>query len=153
MSFDGHATLVVGAGSSLCGIPLSFVVETMRRQPLTPIANAPPFVSGLSVIRGQSTPVVDLGALIHGGNLEPRRMLVTLRVQQRLVALAVDRVLGVHQLEPETVGDLPPLLHASRSEAIEAIGVLDRELLIVLGAARIVSDLAWADPSATELQT
>ncbi len=145
-----NRVLLVEVSSHVCAVPLTFVVETMRRQPLSPIADAPLFVSGLSVIRGRPTPVVDLAVLLQGGEIEPKRMLVTLRIEQRLVALAVDRVLGVRELDSQSVRELPPLIRTARPEMIEAIGVLDRQLLVVLAATRIIPDHAWASLTPTE---
>jgi purine-binding chemotaxis protein CheW len=145
-----NRVLLVEASSHLCSLPLTFVAETMRRQPLSPIADAPSFVSGLSVIRGSPTPVIDLAVLLQGGEIEPRRMLVTLRIEQRLVALAVDGVLGVRELGSQSVRELPPLIRTARPEMIEAIGVLDRQLLVVLAATQIIPDHAWASLIPTE---
>src|ERR1039458_3558579 len=80
-----------------CALPLEHVVETMRPLPIGPLAGAPPGVSGLAVIRGAPVPVVDLSRLFSSdvGYIEvaPTRF-VTVRVGQRVVALAVDRVEG-----------------------------------------------------------
>jgi purine-binding chemotaxis protein CheW len=64
---------------------------------------------------------------------------VTLRVAGRVVALAVNGVVGVRDLPPATVGDLPPLLRDAGTEVIAAVGRLDAELLFVLRSARLLS--------------
>lgn len=110
----------------LCGIPLEHVVETMRMLPIERVASAPGFVRGLSVIRGEAIPVVDVAALLEE-QAEPAR-LVTVRVEGRRVALAVGAVEGIGEFEGRQ--PLPPLL--AQNEALGALAVLDRELLLVL---------------------
>ncbi|MFL5302954.1 MAG: chemotaxis protein CheW, partial [Anaeromyxobacteraceae bacterium] len=55
--------LLVRAGSRLCALPLACVVETLRPLHTSPLAGTPACVSGVAVVRGAPTPVVDLDAL------------------------------------------------------------------------------------------
>jgi purine-binding chemotaxis protein CheW len=137
--------LVLDAGGHRAGVPLAHVREIMRPLPLSPVAGAPPFVLGVAIIRGASVPVVDLGGLlgapVAGGALG---RFATLEVDGRAVALAVSAVLGVSELDPGTLSELPPLLSHAASEAIELLGVVDAGLLLVLRASRLVPDVVGA---------
>jgi purine-binding chemotaxis protein CheW len=135
--------LVCRARTRLCALPLRYVVETMRPLSVVPLAGAAEFVSGMSLIRGTPTPVVDLGVLLLP--LEPgmTTRFVTLRLGQRTVALAVEDVLAVRDL-PETLASLPPLLGDASAVSVSALGRLDEELLLVLEATRLVPDSVWA---------
>jgi chemotaxis signal transduction protein len=84
-------------------------------------------------------PVIDAGALF-GESRTPRRRLVTVDVGGRLVALAVDEVVGIGEMAEDMPGELPPLLREATAEAIRTIGVLDGEFLLRLEASRLVSD-------------
>jgi purine-binding chemotaxis protein CheW len=125
-------SLLVQIQTRVCALPLIHVIETMRPLLIEPVAGAPSFVRGVSVIRGVPTPVVDLGTLL--GTSGGGRRFVTLRLGHRQVALSVDTVLGVRELEASTVKELPPLLQGVSQDAIEAIGTLDHQVLIVLSA-------------------
>jgi purine-binding chemotaxis protein CheW len=130
------------ARSRLCALPLSGVVETMRPLPVKPVVNAPRFVAGLSLIRGHPVPVVDLGALLAGGEPDSPTRFVSLRVDSRRVALAVEEVCGIRDL-PDTLGSLPGLLAHASAELISAVGSLDAELLFLLETARLVPESVW----------
>jgi purine-binding chemotaxis protein CheW len=134
--------LLCRVSSHLIGVPIEQVVETMRPLPAERLSGAPDFVRGVSVIRGVAVPVVDVGRLV-GGEASRAGRFVTVRAAQRTVALAVDRVDGVCALPPESFQALPPLLGSSRAEIVEAIGRLDRELLLVLRGAHLVPDHLW----------
>jgi purine-binding chemotaxis protein CheW len=129
--------LMCRAGSFLCALPLGYVVEIMRILPIEPIAGAPLYVRGLSIIRGTPTPVVDT-ALMCCGRTAPSSRLVTVTAGTRLIALAVDTVLGVRSIKNDE--PLPPLLREAANDLISALGCLDAELLLFLGAARIVPE-------------
>ncbi|HEV7559125.1 MAG TPA: chemotaxis protein CheW, partial [Kofleriaceae bacterium] len=122
-------------GDRLCALPIADVEETMRPLPIDAMAAMPAFVLGVSIIRGHATPVVDTAMLV-GTTARDRSRFVTLRVGARRVALLVDAVVDVRVLP---VGDLPPLV--ATAEAVASLGVLDRELLVVLDAARVIAEI------------
>lgn len=140
--------LLARAASRTCAVPLAHVVETMRPLPVRDVRGAPDFVAGVSVIRGAPTPVVTLGALL-GAPSAPGRF-VTLRLGARALALAVDGVVGIHEIPEADLQSLPPLLQGAQGEIVEAVGTLDAELLVVLRAARILPDELWRSLSLQE---
>jgi purine-binding chemotaxis protein CheW len=143
--------LLCRVDSRLCALPLAQVVETMRPLPVDPVAGLPGFILGLSIIRGIPVAVVDGRALLGGGDGGPRASrFVIVRAGDHHVALAVDEVIGVHEIAVDSVRDLPPLVKAAHGDAVSALGALDAELLVVLEGARMLSDDAWATLGARE---
>ena len=136
------SVLIVALGSCACALALTHVIETMRPLPVDPISGMPPFVRGLSIIRGQPTPVVDL-ALLLGRSGELFGRFITLRTKDRQVALAVDGVLGIRELDSSLLHKLPPLLQGAPDEVITAVSRLDGQLLLVLQAGWVLSDEVW----------
>ena len=102
-------TLIVRAQAYLCALPLALVVETMRPLPVEPLASVPPFVRGMSIVRGEPTPVIDLAMLLGATRELPWRF-VTIRIGEKQVALSVGAVAGVFDLDPHVMDRLPPLL-------------------------------------------
>lgn len=135
--------MIVQIGTLRCALPLSCAVETLRPLPLQPLANAPEFVAGACVIRGEALPVVDLAQLLGAASAAPARFVVA-RAGAHKVALAVDAVTGTGHVMPEAMASVPPLFSGARSEAVAALGTLDSDLLLVLATARIVPDEVWA---------
>jgi purine-binding chemotaxis protein CheW len=135
--------LVVRARGVVCALALADVVETLRAVAVEPLAGAPRAVRGVSVIRGEPVPVVDLAALLGQSDGGRGGRLVTVRVGDRRVALAVEAVLGVQQLEESARVEMPPLLSRAAADAIDEIGTLDGRLLLVLRAARLVPPEVW----------
>jgi len=127
----------------LCALPLAQVIETLRPLPIEPLAGAPSFICGLSVLRGVPVPVLDLGLLLGSEQVRPTRF-VALRSGARSLALAVGSVLGVRTLSGAGVRELPPLLQGAADDAVQALGRLDRELLLVLQSGRLVPEALFA---------
>ncbi|MEO7036751.1 MAG: chemotaxis protein CheW [Polyangiaceae bacterium] len=139
-----RSTLLCQVGSLVCGLPLEHIIETLRPLPLLPFDGMPPFVSGLSVIRGAPVPVVDLGRLLGNEQSATRGRWVLARTQDRRVALAVEQVIGVRTLSTPSLSALPPLLGEASAEFVSRVGALDVRLLVVLESGRVLPESAWA---------
>jgi purine-binding chemotaxis protein CheW len=131
--------LLCRIGPRLCALPLENVVEITRLLPIEPLARAPPFVLGLSLLRGAPVPVVHAGLLFGDGSIQPER-LVAIRAGSRIVAVAFSTVIGLRSIGIDAAKALPPLLQEAARDIITAISTHDAELLHVLDAARMVSD-------------
>jgi purine-binding chemotaxis protein CheW len=136
-------SLLCRVGPWLCALPLEHVLETMRPLPIESLPGSPPFVQGLSMIRGAPVPVVDAGALLNSGDPSKPTRFVSVKAGHRQVVLAVEEVLGVRDLQAASLRDLPPLLGEVGTGVVSAVGALDSALLLVLQAARIVSEAQW----------
>jgi purine-binding chemotaxis protein CheW len=137
------AVLLVRVPSAVCALPISEVVETMRPLPVSPLSEAPDFVGGIAIIRGVPTPVVELGALFQAGERPLAGRFITVRSGGHTIALAVQSVIGVAELDRLDVSSLPPLMANARTDVIEAIGRLDAELLVMLQTVRLVPESIW----------
>lgn len=135
--------LVCRVGATVCGLPLEHVRETMRPLPLRVLGHMPSFVSGLSMIRGEPTPVLDARRLLgSSADAAPGRY-VTFTLGDRRAALAVDAVLGVRVIAAEALQVLPPIMGEADNRHVAALAALDAELLVVLQHAQLVPEQLW----------
>ncbi len=142
--------LIVGLKSCVCALQLAHVIETMRPLPVEPISGVPSFVQGISIIRGIPTPVVDLGSVL-GSPSERAERFVTVRAGDKQVALSVNAVLGVRDLDTiMTIRELPPLLQRASKDTVETIGTLDEQVLMVLRTGWELPDEVWQALTAQE---
>lgn len=135
--------------AQLCSLPLDKVGEIMRPMPLEHIAELPPFVLGASIIRGIVVPVISLTRLLGNSPAaspstgSPR--FVSLKLGAHRAALAVDQVIGIRRIDAANMHDMAPLLESLERGTIGDVTTLDRELLLVLQASRLVPDSIWAN--------
>jgi purine-binding chemotaxis protein CheW len=135
--------LLCRAGAHLCALPLAHILEVMRPLPLETLADASAFVTGLSVIRGIPVPVLDLGQLLGQAKTAPAR-LVTIRVGERVLGLAVGEVLGVRRADEVGDHSAVPLLREAAREIVSSIGSLDSQALLFLEELRVLAQMVPA---------
>jgi purine-binding chemotaxis protein CheW len=133
------AALIARVGTLTCAIPIEHVIETMRPLPTAPIGDMPGYVTGLAIIRGEPTLAIDLAALLGVERGAATRFVVVRAGGSRRAALAVDAVFDVRDIAAHDA--LPPLI---RAESIREIAAADRELVVVLEAARAIAPEVWS---------
>ncbi|MEV4141746.1 chemotaxis protein CheW [Dactylosporangium sp. NPDC049742] len=126
-------SLVFGVGDLLCALPLREVVETIRPLPVQPLAGTADVLLGVSVIRGLAVPVVDTARLLGAAAERPSRF-VTTRTGSGPLAYATGPVRGVLPVEPDADRPPPPMLAASATRIVAAVGVLDARPLLFLSS-------------------
>lgn len=136
--------LVVHARDRLCAIRLAHIAETMRPLPISTVVGAPPYVLGVSMIRGVATPVVDLGAVLGETSPAALTRVFTVKSGSRRLAIAVERLVGVQLLKPLSLRPLPTSLQRGSDDKIEAVGSLDEQLLFLVEPLRLVPEALWA---------
>lgn len=134
-----NSWLLCRAGSHLCALPLAHVLEVMRPLPVEPLADAPAFLRGLSVIRGAPVPVLDLGRLLGQAKTTPAR-LITVRIGDRVLGLAVAEVISVRREDEVGPHAAVPLLREVAQDSVSTIGALDSEALLFLGELRVLAE-------------
>ena len=113
------------------GVRSSEVCEVLRAAALSPLPQAPPTVEGVLNLRGWMTPVLDARAVL---GIDSRPMhyndhLLVLSVQQRRIALHVDRAIGLWELERAAES-------AQASPWIEFAAQLDQSVVHVIRTER-----------------
>ena len=137
---DGPSYLLCRIDDLISAIPIPQVIEIMRVLPCVPLADTPPWLLGVSVIRGVPTPVVDLARAIRGESASRPSRVVTVRAGERQAALAVGEIVGIAALRNDSM----PLLRDAARGVVDAVATLDRDLLLVLDSARVVPEDVWA---------
>ena len=119
----------------------------MRPLPLEPVPlrqgqQAPAFVLGLAMIRGETMPVVDVAMLLSGVPTPAIERFVALRLRERRVALAVTQVLGTRSIERHLLGQTAPLPAWANPGVEEGFGPIDTALFAMLNSARLLDELS-----------
>jgi len=140
---NSSSVVLVRIPGAVCAFPIEAVVETTRPLPTSAFTGMPEFLLGIALVRGIPTPVVDLNSLFQGSSHAAATRFVILRTGERTVAVLVEAVLGVVEIDRSVLQDLPPALQSARSDLIEAVGRTDSELLVTLRIGRLVPDAVW----------
>jgi purine-binding chemotaxis protein CheW len=135
--------LVFELGGRCFAVPLAGVREVFNLGPLTPVPTAPPAVAGVTSLRGQVLPVVDLALLLDLGlhRLRLGDPAVLVEADGVKVGLLVDRVVGLRRNESEPPRQEPRMAVAEGAGAGAAPA---RPLAVGELVARIAAELARA---------
>ena len=98
-----RAYLVCACGAERYGLPLAEAAGVLPMRPCTPVPGAVPALLGLAAVSGRIVSVLDLARALGrpGPGAAPGGHLVALRTGTVPVALAVDRVIGVVEIDAE----------------------------------------------------
>jgi len=125
----------------LYGVDVNAVQEVLRGQPQTRIPLAPDSVSGLINLRGQVLSAIELRAQLGLSDREDEHepMLVVVRVGGEPIALLVDSIGAVIDVEDEQFEQPPDTLAGPSRDLLIGAYKLDDRLLLALDVDRAVA--------------
>lgn len=121
-----------------CALELQGVERVLPMVLVSPLPGAPDVVAGVVSLHGLLLPVLDLGGRfgLAPRAWDPSGRLLVARAPRRLVAVAVDEVLGV---EPVDVGAVaPPPLQGPSGSPLEGIWTLPDGLVFIFDLASLL---------------
>lgn len=129
--------LELRVGGDRYALPLARVVEVAPRVLVTPLPDVREPVVGCVDYRGQAIAAVDLGLRVGAPAREPSLgdHFVIARAGRRLVALIVERALGVREVDPEAVVPAP----AASAEAVGGVARLAEGLVLIVDLDALLS--------------
>lgn len=119
------------------------VAEVTRALDTTEVGGQPPYVRGTSFHRGEPVLVVDLAGIFGEPLPAATSRWVALKVDQRRVALAVEQVEGVQEVDAATFEAMPGLM-AGAGPHVAALALHDRRLVWMLDTARLLEEVPHA---------
>jgi purine-binding chemotaxis protein CheW len=124
---------------NLMGVNILDIREIVPCRKITPVAQAPGFVTGLMNLRGQILTVLDIGVLL---GLEKRAVQAGSHVivfKNRPVGFIVDRIGDVVGIDPQQMEAIPANIDPKIQEYMEHIIRLPDDILMLLDAAKLLS--------------
>ncbi len=134
-------------GGEEYAVDIMNVQEIFEKKNVHPLPNQPPFVLGITHVRDDVVPVIDLasrmGLDIPGSKDYPFLMIV--RVKNETVGLTVETVTEVRTFYRDELEVAPSLPRSGDSDFFDGIYIVDGHLLIVLQVSRILSSSEISD--------
>ncbi len=124
----------------LYGVNVSQVREVKNFEAVTPVPYAPVYVRGVTNLRGEVIPVIDLRkrfGMSKEGNENTNIMII---VQDKYpVGIMVDSVMEVLTLSRKDIEANPESLIVDKSEAVLGVAKHDKDLIILLDLLKVAS--------------
>ena len=123
------------------GVDIASVESIVKLQPITSIPQMPSYVGGVTNLRGNVLPVINLrkrfSLPVDGASKDNRIVVVSLNKTK--VGMIVDAVSEVLPISDETIEPSPPLVTNVNSDFITGIAKLDHKLIILLDLSKVLA--------------
>lgn len=139
-----HLMQLVGFvnGKELFGVDILMVQEIIRGAPITSVPNAPIFVEGVTNLRGNIIPVIDLRKRLNLSTERPnpgKNWILILDIGGRITGFIVDAVTEVLKVDRDAIEPPPEIIVAGlESQYLQGVCDIGDRLLILLDFNRIL---------------
>lgn len=134
-----HAIFQIG--EEVYGLDIMEINTVEKYIPVENAANAPKNVKGIIRLRGDVLPVYSLRRKFNLEEREPdqdTRLIIT-KSNGLMIAYEADRMLGIQDLEPEQLNEVPPILESKNTSYLKQITNLDGKLVALMDHDGILS--------------
>ncbi|HIP16982.1 MAG TPA: chemotaxis protein CheW [Methanothermococcus okinawensis] len=128
------------------GLKVDEVREVLKLQDITALPNSPDYVVGVTNIRGEITPIIDLRKKLNipgfygTDNDKDKEMLVmVVEIDNIPVGILVDAVSDVMQIPNENIEKINEIGNDIGVDYIEGIGKIDNRLIILLNINKLIN--------------
>ncbi len=123
------------------GINIAMVESIIKMQAITQLPHTPPYVKGVTNLRGSVLPVLDLRLRFSLDTREDTRqtriMIVTMGSIK--AGIIVDGVSEVLRISDENIEPLPPMINSVDSAFLKGIARLENRLIILLELSKVLN--------------
>ena len=108
---------------------------------MTRIANVPPFIKGVTNLRGIIVPIVDLRIKFNLGSVEynEQTVVIILNLDRRVVGIVVDGVSDVLMLNAGQIRPAPEFGATLSTEYLTGLGTVDERMLILVDIEKMMT--------------
>jgi purine-binding chemotaxis protein CheW len=121
------------------GLNIAAVESIIKMQTITTVPHAPHFVEGVTNLRGQVLPVVDLRRRFDLSQKDESKdtRIIVVEINGSTVGMIVDAVTEVLRVADESIEPPSPLVTTVDSAFIIGVAKLDERLVILLDLAKV----------------
>jgi purine-binding chemotaxis protein CheW len=145
-SRNGEVQFVtLGLGAEVFAVPVEYVREILDYAPPSALPEGPPYLLGLTDVRGRATPTLDLrvklGLPAVPPTLATRILVLDIPVEGRQLALGLvaDRVIEVAAFTPEEIEPAPDIGVRWRSDYMRGVVRRDSGFVVLFDLARLLT--------------
>jgi purine-binding chemotaxis protein CheW len=127
-------------GKEEYAISILMVQEIRGYEQPTQIPQAPAGIKGVSSLRGQIVPIVDMRLLFGLGEpvYNALTVVIVLNIGHHVIGIVVDSVSDVVTLEPEQMRPAPDVGSSHTGECVTGLGTIGERMLILLDIERLM---------------
>jgi len=130
-------------------IPIAHVVDIINVQPITHVPNCPEYIKGITNLRGQVIPIVDVRIRFgkQPQNYNERTCIIVVEDTESAVGLIIDSVSEVISLSDEEISPPPAFDDTAGAKFIMGVGRAETGVKLILDFMAVLSDDMYAHPT------
>ena len=131
-------------------IPIRHVVDIINVQPVTRVPSCPPFVRGITNLRGKVIPIIDMRLRFGKEEQEydDRTCIIVVELDDISVGLIIDSVSEVITLGDDDIAPPPSFNHVSGARFVAGIGKTENGIKLILDCGAVLDNNALAEDPA-----
>ena len=134
--------VVFKLGEECYGVEILQVQTIERMLELTSIPDAPDFVEGVTNLRGEVIPVVDLRKRFGLPDVEQtdQTRIITVKIQDMQIGMIVDEASEVVKVSEGAIEPPPTIVGELKSTYLEGVAKLENRLLVIIDLCKVFQE-------------
>jgi len=125
-------------GGVYYGINVAKVREVINPLPVTPIANAHPYIEGMFTLRGKVIPVVNLAKALSSISTNDSPKIIVCEINNYFISFKVDEVCRIHRI---SWTQMEPAPNIAGSDRVVGVVKMDTHLVVLLDFEKILAEI------------
>lgn len=122
------------------GIDINQVQSIENEIDIAPVPNSVSYVKGIINLRGEVVPVYSLKRKFNIPDDVPCKTMIIISTREVKIALEVDRVLEISDIEQDNIVDMPAIINSSDTDYMDRVANVDNRLIILLDTEKLLSE-------------
>ena len=132
--------VVFRLGDQEFGVDINLVQSIEKQINVVPVPNSMKYISGIVNLRGEVIPVMSLKEKFNMEDQSKGDNTVIVNLPDMKIALEVDEVIEIGELQPDKISLMPKLAKTENTEYLDRVASIDNKLVILLDINKILSE-------------
>lgn len=132
--------VVFRLGDQEFGVDINLVQSIEKQVNVVPVPNSMKYISGIVNLRGEVIPVMSLKEKFSMEDQSKGDNTVIVNLPDMKIALEVDEVIEIGELQPDKISLMPKLAKTENTEYLDRVASIDNKLVILLDINKILSE-------------
>ncbi len=139
---ESNKTVVFQAGNEEYAFPILYVVSIEKMEGMTAIPHMPDYVTGITKVRGELIPVIDLEKVLYNRDIQAdeKTRLIVLETEDISMAVLVKDAKEILEI-PEEKLKQPGLVEYQNTKFIRGIANFEKRMIMVIDPEVLIQSL------------
>ncbi|RKQ35601.1 chemotaxis protein CheW [Oceanobacillus halophilus] len=122
------------------GVDVNQIISIERLQDITEVPRTSDFIKGITYIRGETTPIIDLKERLLLDQADPTEnsRILVVNINNMQIGLIVDAATEVKDIDQDMIKPAPPIIGGVKETFVKGVANLEEGLLILLDLEMII---------------